>query len=232
MSNPYDPNASSNPYGAPQGGGYGQGGDGGYGNPYGQNNPYGNEPPKKTDAVSIIGFILSLTCCLSIVGAIMGFVGLGRTKGGKRKGRWAAIAASIIGILGTIAAVAIGLIAFVFVDSLVTVDEAKAGVCINIDDNDDEAVIFYEKKCDEKHDGEIVYAGDAGDDAQTLETGDVGTVCQQRVTEATPDLVPILSGGDYTLSAVIEDPNNVSADDRLVCYVEPTTGSLNEKLTP
>ena len=101
MSNPYDPNASSNPYGAPQGGGFGQGGDGGYGNPYGQSNPYGNEPPKKTDPVSIIGFVLSLTCCLSIVGAIMGFVGLGRTKGGKRKGRWAAIAASVIGILGS-----------------------------------------------------------------------------------------------------------------------------------
>ncbi len=173
MSNPYDPNASNNPYGSPEqsggAGGYGQGGSpygqgGGYGGtPYGQPNPYGNEAPKKTDAVSIVGFILSLTFCLSLIGFILGLVGLGRTKGGKRKGRWAAISATIIGLLATIAGGALIAVLVVFANSVIAVDDAEVGQCLDVSSEDDTSVVITDQSCDGDHDGEITWVGTFAD---------------------------------------------------------------------
>jgi hypothetical protein len=168
MSNPYDPGqgsnpygGGSNPYGAPGGSPYG--GGGGYGTPYGQSGAYGDSMPKKNDAVSIIAFVLSLTCCLSLIGAIMGFIGLSRTKGGKRKARWAAIAAIIIGLLGT-AVVAVTTVVIVnAANSVVDFDEAKRGDCVDDSLEDDESLVLTTEECDSKHDGEITWVGTFGD---------------------------------------------------------------------
>lgn len=237
MSNPYDPYNNQGtpgdpppppPYGAPIGS---QGGGGGAypPSPYSQDSPYGDNAPKKTDAVSITGFVLSLTCCLSIVGAILGFIGLKRTKDNQRKGRWAAIAASIIGVLGTLAFIGIILVVVVFAKSVVSIDEASAGTCVNVSTDDNDGVVLLETKCTESHDGEIIYAGDAGDDAATLESNtEAGNVCIGRLDQSVLDT---LSTEDLDLNVLVENPSDVGASDRFVCYVEPGDGKkISKKL--
>ncbi len=223
MSNPYDPNANQNP-GA--GGGYGAPGGGGFGSGSYPANPYGagGEQPKGTDTVSIIGFILSLTCCLSIVGAIMGFIGLGRTKNGKKKGRWAAISAIIIGIIGTLAAAGI-IIAVVFVaGTVVTVDNAEPGQCVDVEGPDDNLTLS-KKDCSESHDAEIVATGKAGDveDADLEGTFLPAAVCEQLAAEGDFDKVLNYSE-ELELSVIAEDPDNVKDDDSVVCYAERVDG--------
>ncbi len=253
MSNPYDPNqppadpneppagttpppygeSTPPPYGAtPYGQAGNQFGEQGVppygGAPYGAPVP-GGEAPKGTDAVSIVGFVLSLTCCLSFVGVILGFVGLSRTKGGKRKARWAAISAVAVGIPLTIATIVAGVFLGIYVSSIVSVDEATAGMCVDINDDDD-GVVLFEKECNESHDGEIIYAGDAGDDAAALESSDATSICVARIDEAA---AAIVVSGDYDLNALLEDPNDVGSNDRFVCYIEPSDGEkVSEKVLP
>lgn len=212
MSNPYDPynpNQGQQPYGN---------------NPYGQPNPYGGQPAK-TDAVSITGFIFSLTCCLSIVGAILGFIGLGRTKNGKRKGRWAAISASIIGVLGTL--IMAGGIVFVviYAKSVVNVDEAKVGQCINVDESDD-SVLLREAKCDEKHDAEITWTGDFNDikgldvapsnPDDFTDAGASALICTALMDPA--DVTALGTDVRYQLVNEDQDPSD---NDKALCYVAP-----------
>lgn len=239
MSNPYDPNNNQGtpgdpppppPYGAPipsQGGG-----GGAYPpSPYGSSSPYG-DAPKKTDAVSITGFVLSLTCCLSIVGAILGFVGLGRTKNNQRKGRWAAISASIIGVVGTLV-FAGGIIFFVVVaKSAISIDDAKVGQCMNITTSDD-SLLLREKECTESHDAEIVYVGDKSDitdlgesfvpdDINDLSDSAIATtICTTLLGEE--DAATI--GDDVEYGIASEDPNDVSPNEPFICYAEPSDGS-------
>ncbi len=230
MSNPYDPNNPNqgeqpSQYGAP----IPSGGGGGYGNPYGQSPYGGNEMPKKTDAVSITGFVLSLTCCLSIVGAILGFVGLSRTKGGKRKGRWAAVSATIIGILGTIAGGALIAVFVIFAGSVISVDEAEAGQCANITSDDDDSVLLRDKDCGDDHDAEIVYVGtyDEVENSQFVPSDpddltDAGIsfgVCTELMDPADVEAL----GSDVEYQFVTED-STPSGDEPFFCYVERSNG--------
>jgi hypothetical protein len=249
MSNPYDPNAgNNNPYGGsdPSGsggyGGYGNtggntGGGGGYGAPYGQPaSPY-DEGPKKTDAVSIVGFVLSLTCCLSIVGAILGFVGLSRTKGGKRKGRWAAIAAAIIGTLLTIGVVVGGVFIYKFADSVVEVDEAKVGDCADVSSDDGDSVLLTDQDCDGKHDAEITWVGKVSD----VESLDVAPSNPDDFTDAGASYLictNLMDKGDVTALGddveyqyVTEDTSPKSTDAAL-CYAEKKDGKFTDKQLP
>ncbi len=146
VSNPY----GNDPYGNPAGQ-----------NPYGSPSPYGDgAAAAKTDGVSIASFVLSLLCCTGIVGVILGFVGLSRTKGGQRKGRWAAIAGIIIGLLATIGLAVGGVLIYVVAESQVSIPDAKVGQCLNVDEGSDDTVFLTKKECDEDHDGEIVYKGE------------------------------------------------------------------------
>jgi hypothetical protein len=207
------PGGQPNPYGAPQGGGYG----GGYGPPQG-GFPGGSDGlPPKTDGLSIAALVVSFLCCFAPVGVILGFVGLSRTKGGKRKGRGIAIAAIIIGILMSIATgVGIAAIA-IFADKVVTPANAEVGQCVNIKDEDG-SIFLYKKECTESHDAEIVGVAKVDDDnLEAIETG-MTTYCVEAIDpEDLAKLTPHLADID----AVIEDPNDVSVGDTLVCYVHP-----------
>ena len=215
-----------NPYGAPQPPGNGAPPPPGYDPP-----PYGYGAPvegARTDGISITAFVLSLTFCLSIVGVILGFVGLARTKAGKRKGRWAAVAAIAIGLLFTIIGIVLVAVVGIFAASLVTLDEAEAGICVNVDTDDEDGILLTEKECSEAHDAQIVHAGDAGSDAEAIETGGLDAVCNARVEAPIQELV---ASGDYEFQAVLDDPADVSSGDTLVCYVERTDGEkISEKL--
>ncbi|WP_200958817.1 DUF4190 domain-containing protein [Nocardioides sp. Root190] len=221
MSDPYGQNpygGQNNPYGQPQQppqpNPYGSGG--GYGPPGGFPGGPSNEQPKN-DGVSITALVLSFLCCLAPIGVILGFVGLSRTKGGKRKGRGLAIASIIIGIIVSLGTAAIGVGIFVLADTVVTPDNAKVGQCINVEEEDG-SVFLYKKDCSEEHDAEIVAVAEVTDDnLEEIETG-MASYCETALAEGDRDAIT-----DYLadLDAVIEDPNDVSVGDTLVCYVEP-----------
>ena len=239
MSNPYEPN---NPYGGQAGGGAGgygaPGGGGGYGSPYGQPGGYGGETPKKTDTVSIIAFVLSLTFCLSLIGFIMGLVGLGRTKGGKRKGRWAAVAAVIIGLLATIGGgLAIALLV-VFANSVIEVDEAEVGQCLDVSSEDNNSVVLTDQACDGDHDGEIAWVGtyddiESSDFVPTnpddlTDAGISYAVCTSLMEQADVEAL----GDDVEYQLVNEDDSPTSGEGAL-CYATPTNGDpFTEKRLP
>lgn len=211
------PGGQPNPYGAPAGGGYGApGGGGGYGPPQGGFPGGSGGLPPKTDGLSIAALVLSLACCPP-VGVILGFVGLSRTKGGKRKGRGLAIAAVIIGIITSIIAAAaiVGLV--ILADQVVTPRNAEVGQCVNVE-NEDGSIFLYKKDCTESHDAEIVGIAEVDDDnLEAIENG-MTTYCLEAIDkDDLAKLTPHLADID----AVIEDPKNVDVGDTLVCYVHP-----------
>jgi len=205
-------------------------------NPYG-NDPYGQQPPNpygagggssfnapgaggfqqpKTDGVSIAAFVLSLLCC-SPVALVLGIVGIVRTKGGQRKGRWAAIVGLVLSIIGLIGGVALIAAGGLFLSSIVELDEAEVGQCVKIDEDDD-TVLLREAECNEEHDGEIVYTATVTEENNEDISALMGSFCAAEVAKG-PDADKLL---DYLddIQAVIEDPNDVEVGDHLVCYVD------------
>ena len=208
-----------------------------YGNdPYGQQppNPYGGAPgggfnePAKTDGVSIAALVSSLICCAP-VGLILGIVGIKRTKDGQRKGRGLAITGIILGLLGLLVWVGIGIAAVAGVawfDSLVTLDEAEAGQCIDVDDDDGETVLLYEAECSEEHDGEIIAVVEVDDDNLAQIEDEMVGFCATLVSDEDSTKLSAVEG--LEINAVTEDPNDVEVDDHLICYV--TGDNLDEPI--
>jgi hypothetical protein len=210
-------------------------------NPYG-NDPYGQQPPSnpygapapaggfpapaKTDGVSIASFVLSLLCC-GPVGLVLGIVGLGRTKNGQRKGRWAAILGIVIGIVGMLAAGGITAVIVFFVNSQITPDNAEVGQCMDIREDGD-SIYLTEKDCTEDHDGEIVFVDEFGvieetdpslmpDDINDLTDAAISyAVCSSLMDPADVEKVP----ADATWGLALTDPNDPADDDKFICYVE------------
>lgn len=250
MSNPYDPyNTSGNPEG-------GQGGDPGsqppppppYGQdpsgqppgqpPYGQppygQAPYGQTPftpeaPKPTDAISITGFVLAFTCFLSPIGLILGLVGLGRTKGGQRKGRWAAIAAIPLGLVFSIIGGLIGFGIFYAVQNIVTPANAEVGQCLEVSRDGNEYNLI-KQDCTESHDAEVIYVGVASDYEGNLSgTVDPLDVCTSLMPSADLDALAAFPD-DLLINLIIEDPSNIKPDDKFLCFAEKSFGSLDEPI--
>jgi hypothetical protein len=224
-------------------------------NPYG-NNPYGQQPPSnpygppgggsgfnqpaKTDGVSIASLVLSLLCCTSLIGFILGLVGLKRTKGGQRKGRGLAIAGTLLGLLGTLAGVGGGIFVFIYASSFIGVEEAEVGQCANID-VDGDTVSLREKDCSESHNGEIVYVGEireieeAATNIAVEMPGDIANItddeaaeeaiCKYLVGEQADQIDPELDWG-----SALENPQDAEDDDIFLCYVVGDDDSLEESV--
>lgn len=200
-------------------------------NPYG-NDPYGQQPPSnpygppgggsgfsepaKTDGVSIAAFVLSLLCC-SPVALVLGIIGIVRTKGGQRKGRWAAVIGLILSIIGLIAGVVAIAVGGVFLASVVEPGEAEVGQCVNIDEDDD-TVLMREAECDEEHDAEIVGVAEVTDENLEQIESTMAGYCLEAISDE--DFAK-LSEYLEDIKAVTQDPNDVEVGDDLVCYVEP-----------
>jgi len=204
-------------------------------NPYG-NDPYGQQPPNpygagggssfnapgaggfqqpKTDGVSIAAFVLSLLCC-SPVALVLGIVGIVRTKGGQRKGRWAAIVGLVLSIIGLIGGVALIAAGGLFLSSVVSPEEAEVGQCVKIDEDDD-TVLLREAECNEEHDGEIVGVAKVTDDNLEQVSSQMAGYCLEAISDE--DFAKLT---DYVedIKALTEDPNDVEVGDHLVCYVD------------
>lgn len=201
----------------------------------------GNDASRSTDGVSIAGFIFSLTCCLSFVGVILGIIGLGRTKDGQRKGRWAAITAIILGLVLTVGVAVGGFFVWKYVEGSISLDSAEVGQCMDINEDND-TVFMQEKECDETHDAEIVWVGEAGDLEQAaMESGageldDINDLTDSAVSKAAcsaaledEDAASLIENGDLDWQVVTEDPDDVQDGDDTLCYVADE-GNLDEPL--
>lgn len=227
--------APKNPYGAPSYDPYGapppQGGSDPYGqapNPYAapqfnptSANPYAtaDQGPKKTDGMSIGALIASVIWCCgigSIVGIILGVIGLGRTKDGKAGGRGMALAGIIVGIVGIVISVG-GFVALVVVgvSQSVSPSNAKVGECVDIT-HDGNNVSMTKKSCTDAHDGEIVGVKTVSSD-EVSEAANTG-YCQKIIDPG--DQLKIASNSDLKLHSVTENPDDVKAGDHVACYVE------------
>lgn len=214
------------PYGQPASPAYGAPAYGGpaYGGP-----AYGQGPAQKTDGLSIAALVLSLTCCLSFVGAILGFVGLSRTKPGSgRSGRWAAVTAIVAGIVLTLASAAIVVFVVVVGESLVSPDEAERGMCVDVEEEDDDEVLMTEAECGEPHDAEVVHVDEvAATDVDLSRPADLRQLC-----------TVLMPGDDVALldpalewQVLLEDPADPQPEDVFVCYVQPRGGDrLDQRL--
>ncbi|PWN01565.1 hypothetical protein DJ010_18675 [Nocardioides silvaticus] len=230
MSSPFPPGPPSDPeprepgeqspytpYGAPAPNPYA----GAPASPYG---PVGTGP--STDAVSITGFVLSLLCCTSVVGLVLGLVGLGRTKNGVRKGRWAAVSAIAIGAAGTLAFV--GIVGFFtwFGTSTVFIDSADVGQCVNVDELDDNDATLFKKDCDEPHEAEIAVARQfTGDDVDNFEPGFPAAVCEEYLND---EYAAAYATGTYDVGLVFEATEPDAGDD-FICYLELANGDELEE---
>ena len=165
----------------------------------------------------------------------MGFIGLGRTKGGKRKGRWAAIAATIIGIIGTLVAAGVIVAIVFFANSVVKVDEAKVGDCANVSSDDSDSVLLTDKDCGDDHDAEITWVGKVSD----VESLDVAPTNPDDFTDAGASLLICTAlmdeadvtalGDDVEYQYVTED-NDPKPSDAALCYAEKKNGKFTEKV--
>jgi hypothetical protein len=232
VSDPY-----GNPYGQPnQPNPYGGGGAGAYGAPHGGG--FQNQPPK-TDGVSVASFVLSLLCCTGLIGLILGFVGLSRTKGGKRKGRGFAIAGIVLGLLGTIAggalvvAAATGGLTGVFGERI---NDLKDGQCITADGlgaADDEAVSSIKVvACDTEHDGQVI----GTKKLSSSEAADYDFNSQEGIVE---NCTPMLDEGEtalvfdpqYYLIALTQE-EKPSSGDQVACIITLRNGDKLDKKLP
>lgn len=193
--------------------------------PYGSN-PYGAPAPATghgVDPVSITGFVLSLLCCTSLIGLILGIVGLGRTRNGVRSGRWAAVSAVIIGAVGTLLCAGMLVFFIWFGTSTVTLSGADVGQCVNVDDysSSNDATLF-KKDCDESHDAEIVVADDF--DSAQIDAFDEDVPAALCESELNEEYAAAFATGDYDLDIVFEAQEPETGDD-FVCLLENADGS-------
>lgn len=205
MSNPYGgttPPPPPNPYGAPHG--YSGGG----------------EPPK-TDGVSIASLVLSVLCCTALIGVILGFVGLSRTKGGQRKGRGFAIAGLVLGLVVVLLQIGGGVALVLIRQSMVSPSDAEVGQCVNVTTSDD--TIFLRKKdCSEEHDGEVVYVGEWGDVPSPPATVTTDEEAQKAVCSALVGAKAATFPKDLSWKIAFDedDADDPAASDPFICYVE------------
>jgi hypothetical protein len=217
-----------------------------YGTPYGQNqpNPYssgqgpygapagGYQAPPKTDGVSIAALVLSFLCVLAPIGAILGFVGLSRTKGGQRKGRGLAIAAIVIGIVMTL--LVIGLVVAVIALRGTPINDLKDGQCITgsgLDDKGGSVSTIKVVGCSEEHDGQVIATKTlSSKEADEYDFGNQEDI----VTNCTPmldkDEATLVFDPKYYLLALTQSENPSSGDHVACVLVLKDGGSLDRKL--
>lgn len=206
-----------------------------FASPYGGAYPaaarQGGSPP--TDGVSITGFVLSLTCCLSIVGAILGFIGLGRTTNNQRAGRWAAISAIVIGLVGTMLTVGVVVWGISTVSSTRYASETGVGDCANRWFGDSSSYpLLNLVDCDDEHDGEVVARAEQRDlDAARAAldpADDRGSTTDQACLmladpEASANVAAGVADGEIEI-AVLADDADPSGSDTIVCFAESADG--------
>ncbi|HXH81103.1 exodeoxyribonuclease VII large subunit [Nocardioides sp.] len=171
------------------------------------------------DKVSLCALIASLTC-LGPVALALGLSGCYRTRGHRRRGRWAAVTATLLGGVVTIAMLAAG---YAFVNDA----RVQPGACVGTIGSWQQ-VVESTVDCDQIHRGEVVYRGDV--DPATLRSirrGSQADRCLQQISQTTRK---VLKRSSLTLRIVLT--GEASLDEEFVCIVSsprPVRGSLSER---
>jgi hypothetical protein len=165
-----------------------------------------------------------------VVGLILGIIGLGRTRNGVRRGRWAAVSAISVGAAGTLAFV--GVVGFFtwFGTSTVRLESADVGQCVTVDEfsSSHDATLF-KKDCDEPHEAEIVVTDDFdGDLLASYDDNSEADFCDALLPD---DYAAPYATGDYDLGLVFE-ASEPEAGDAFLCYLERGDGGdLEQPIT-
>lgn len=189
-------------------------------------NPYGPPPgslpavaPPRIDGVSIGAFVLGLLCC-SPIALVLSIVGIVRTTGGQRKGRWASVAGLVLGVAGLIAGILAITAGGLFLNSIVEPGEAKVGQCVDIDDEDD-SILMRKAECDEPHDAEIVGVAEVTNENVEQVNSLMVAYCLELISEEGYAKIDAIIDDAEELKALTEDPNDVEVGVDFACYVEP-----------
>lgn len=220
-SNPYGAPPPTNPYSGPQF------------NPssfptYGNGPQYGGAPgypgapgtPGKTDGMAIGALVASVlgfcTCIGFIVGIVLGFISLSRTKVSGAGGRGMAIAGIVIGFAGIVLGIiGVVVLAVVGINRVVTPGNAEVGQCVDVT-HDGNSVSMVKKSCTDAHDGEIVATATV--DAENREAASTTAYCATII--AADDEVALSSHPELKLHLVTENPDDMQIGDHIACYVE------------
>lgn len=191
--------------------------------------PYLIQGGPALDGIAVASFVCSLTCCAAPVGIGLGIAGIVRTRDGRRGGRWMAVAGLVLGVLLTLglAAGATGLV--LLGTSTYFFDDARAGDCVDIDEQDDWLDIS-PADCDEPHDAEVVYAGRFTAELRTSYIEDIG-FCHPLAKSAGYD--GLIAGGAHRIDPIVEsdDVEAPEIGDYFVCVAEAADGDqLTEPL--
>lgn len=201
-----------------------------YGGGYGSFEP--GAPLPRTDGVSIAAFVCALTCCAAPVGVGLGIAGIVRTKGGQRRGRWAAITGLVLGAVGTLALIA-AFVGLVLVGSNIVYEEdASVGQCVNTGFLGAETDDLWDADCSEAHDAEIVAVQVANGELEAdYDAGvPIEEICAPFVDDA---YVKVAKDPRYRMDFATDSfDDEISDGDWLVCYLERADGEqLDSPLT-
>lgn len=115
-------------------------------------------PSRTLDWVSISSLVCSVTCCLAPIGTVLGVVGLFRTRGGQRDGRWAAVTGLVVGVISICLAIAVVAGFWALGSRAAFEDVVRPGDCVQVTRSFGEVDLWL-ADCDEPHDAEVAATG-------------------------------------------------------------------------
>lgn len=203
------------------------------GNPYAGYQPYGaGAPLPRTDGISIAAFVSALTCCAGPVGVGLGIAGIVRTKGGRRRGRWAAVTGVVVGSIATLAMIGVFVAFVVAISNTVFEEDAEVGQCVNTGFLGTESDDLWDASCSEDHDAEVVAVNVAtGEMEAAYDAGDsVADICRPLVGE---EYLPLFDDPTYRVDFATDAfSEEIDEDSWVVCFIERSDGEqLDAPLT-
>lgn len=186
--------------------------------------PYGVIPAGPVDPVSVAALVTAALCCTGPVAIVLGIVGVVRTRGARRRGRWMAVVGLIGGVLATLVLAGLAAVGLWYDDDSVTLDNAEVGQCLDIREEGD-TVFMYERDCTEEHDGEVVHVGRYDESVDADASGPDGhlntAICLDYISST--DIATLERAGlrPEDLMVIAEDPGNMRDGDLYTCYVDP-----------